>query len=416
MTDKSMPRRLRVLMSAYACEPGKGSEPGIGWNLAKAMAKRHDVWVLTRANNRPAIEAELAERPVPNLDFLYYDLPRWARWWKRGGRGVQLYYYLWQFSAINTARKAHKKEKFDIAQHVTFKKYWAPSAAAFIGAPFVWGPVGGGESMPKSFFHDLSLKSRIYERFRSMVRRIGESDPFVLTTARRANVAIATTKETSERIQSMAKLSTVEGMIGDCMVPEEFVLGNSRKEPKKERTITFISSGRFLGWKGYHLSIRAFAELALENSRYILLGDGPEKNHLQKLAKELSIEKQIEFIGSISRGEVIKRLSSADIFVHPSLHDSGGWATLEAMASGLPVICLDIGGPAVQVNSSVGRKIPAINPSQTIKDLTESMRELASNHDLRRRLGEAAKDHVFSEFTWEKEVEQLSKIYDQVLS
>ena len=81
MTNKEMPRRLRVLMSAYACEPGKGSEPGVGWNLAKAMATRHDVWVVTRANNRPVIESELEEQPVPNLHFLYYDLPRWASWW-----------------------------------------------------------------------------------------------------------------------------------------------------------------------------------------------------------------------------------------------------------------------------------------------------------------------------------------------
>ena len=50
---------MKILVSAYACEPGKGSEPGAGWLWARAAARRHEVWVLTRANNREAIEAAL---------------------------------------------------------------------------------------------------------------------------------------------------------------------------------------------------------------------------------------------------------------------------------------------------------------------------------------------------------------------
>ena len=90
---------MKVLMSAYACEPGKGSEPAVGWNWALQAARRHEVWVLTRGNNREAIEAELAESPVGNLHFVYHDLPRWASFWKRGGRGLHLYYLLWQLTA-----------------------------------------------------------------------------------------------------------------------------------------------------------------------------------------------------------------------------------------------------------------------------------------------------------------------------
>jgi len=68
---------MKVLMSAYACEPNKGSEPGIGWNWVLETARLgHEVWVLTRANNRANIETELAKLPpIKNLKFLYYDLP-----------------------------------------------------------------------------------------------------------------------------------------------------------------------------------------------------------------------------------------------------------------------------------------------------------------------------------------------------
>ena len=416
MTNKSMPRRLRVLMSAYACEPGKGSEPGVGWNLAKAMAKRHDVWVLTRANNRVVIEAELAERPVPNLDFLYYDLPRWARWWKRGGRGVQAYYYLWQLGAARIARLVHEKLNFDIAHHVTFGKYWAPAAAGFAGIPFIWGPVGGGESMPRTFLKGLSLRSRAYEWIRSLARWVGERGPLVRATAHRAKIAVAVAPETTHRLRKMVRCPVIE-------IPAVALAANEFQQfAKKENrlpantNVTLMSVGRLLGWKGYHLAIRAFAQADLPDARYVILGEGPEKKNLKALIKKLDVQDRVEIVGAVPRPEVLERLGDADVFLHPSLHDSGGWATLEAMAAGLPVICLDIGGPAVQVNSKVGRKIAAINPDQAVDDLSKAMREVTTDPDLRSRLGEAARQHVASEFTWEKKAEQLSKVYEQVLS
>ena len=68
---------MRVLVSAYACEPGKGSEPGVGWNWARMIAQDHETWVLTRSNNRAPIEAALAADPQPNLRFIYVAPPRW---------------------------------------------------------------------------------------------------------------------------------------------------------------------------------------------------------------------------------------------------------------------------------------------------------------------------------------------------
>jgi glycosyltransferase involved in cell wall biosynthesis len=415
MTNKSMPRRLRVLMSAYACEPGKGSEPGVGWNLARAMAKRHDVWVLTRANNRVVIEAELEERPVPNLHFLYYDLPRWGRWWKRGGRGVQAYYYLWQLGAARVARLAHEKLNFDIAHHVTFVKYWAPAAAGFAGIPFVWGPVGGGESMPRSFLYGLSRRSKIHEWARLVARRLSEFDPWVRTTARRAKIAVGTTPETVGKIRKITRCPLME-LSQVAITSEEWSCAETHRRIHKDDGSVFLSAGNLLGLKGYHLAIRAFAQADLPDARYVILGGGPEKGNLKALAKELGVQDRVEIVGSVPRPEVLERLRTADIFLHPSLHDSGGLATLEAMAAGLPVICLDIGGPAVQVNSKVGRKIAAINPDQAVDDLSKAMRELALDLDLRGRLGKAARQHVALEFTWESKVDKLSQVYEQVLA
>src|ERR1039458_2632356 len=87
---------LRVLLSAYACEPGRGSEPAVGWNWVPHIAKRHDVWVITRANNRSPIEKALGKPAPENVHWIYFDLPPWARFWKKRERGLHLYYWLWQ--------------------------------------------------------------------------------------------------------------------------------------------------------------------------------------------------------------------------------------------------------------------------------------------------------------------------------
>ena len=102
-----MAERLKVLISAYACEPGKGSEPADGWNWSLQMRQYHDVWVLTRQNNRDPIERAGAEGA--GIHWVYLDLPRWLRFWKRGGRRVVLYYYLWQIAAYFRGRRLHRE-------------------------------------------------------------------------------------------------------------------------------------------------------------------------------------------------------------------------------------------------------------------------------------------------------------------
>ena len=163
-------KRLKVLISAYACESGKGSEPGVGWNMVIEMAKYHDIWVLTRANNRPVIEAEQTKNPVFGLNFVYYDLPNLTRWWKKGCRGIQLYYYLWQIGVYFTACQLHSQQvEFDIVHHVTFGRYWTPSFLILLNLPFVWGSVGGGESIPRVFLQELTCRERLYELFRDVL-------------------------------------------------------------------------------------------------------------------------------------------------------------------------------------------------------------------------------------------------------
>ncbi|RTH03135.1 glycosyl transferase family 1 [Thermus scotoductus] len=402
-------RRLKVLLSAYACEPGKGSEPGVGWNLARHLAEHHEVWVLTRANSRPAIEAELARNPIPGLHFVYHDLPPWARFWKRGQRGVQLYYYLWQLTAIPLVRRLHQDVGFDVVQHVTFVKYWAPSALAFLkGVPFVWGPVGGGESAPLAFWPTLGFKGLVYEAARTLARFLGEFDPLVRLTAQRAAVALATTPETAKRLARLGA-ARIEVM-SQVALSEEEIDALGELPPPESGPIRFLSVGRLLAWKGFHLGIVAFARSGLEGAEYWIVGDGPERRRLEALARRLGVAGRVRFWGTLPRQEVLRLLARVHALVHPSLHDSGGWVCLEAMAAGRPVICLNLGGPGIQVTEGTGFKVDPERPDRAIDGLTRAMRALADPKGIG-RFGRTARERVREAFSWAKRAERINQLY-----
>ncbi len=402
--------RLKILLSAYACEPGKGSEPGVGWNFARHLADHHEVWVLTRANNRQVIEDELARNPVPGLNFIYHDLPAWSSFWKRGQKGVQLYYYLWQLTAIPVVRQLHCEMKFDLVQHVTFVKYWAPSALAFLeGVPFIWGPVGGGESAPVAFWPSFGLRGILYETLRSLARRLGELDPLVRRTARRANLALATTPETASRLKRMrVQKVTIFSQLG---LSEEELTAITELSQLIEHPTSFISIGNLIHLKGFHLGIMAFAQSGLSNTEYWIVGNGPERSRLEDLARRLNVADRVKFFGQLPRTEALKLLGHSHALIHPSLHDSGGLVCLEAMAAGRPVICLDLGGPATQVTEETGFKVTARKPNQTVAELAQAMRLFGTTPDLWRQMGNHARQRVRQFFRWRDRAKIMNELY-----
>ena len=149
---------MKILISAYACEPGRGSERGVGWNVAREVARYHEVWVLTRPDeSKEAIESELAKNPVPNLHFIYFTLPFWQdsmRWGQSGA--MQIHYYLWQIQAYFVACRLHEKIGFDLCHHVTFVKYSSPSFLSLLPFPLFWVQLEVENQLPQNFGKTLA--------------------------------------------------------------------------------------------------------------------------------------------------------------------------------------------------------------------------------------------------------------------
>ena len=215
----------RILLSAYACEPDRGSEPGVGWTWATELARiGHEVSVITRADNRPTIESNAQHRSL-NLTFLYYDLPTWVQHWRRFPGGKRLYYVLWQWFAVRYLRHLFSALPFDVVHHVTYVSARYPSFMGSLGIPFLFGPVSGGEGIPPRLRSGLSAGARFQEWLRDLSNFLVRFDPLMRHTFRQAE-RILVTRDTLELIprrwrhkcEVQLAIGLAEPYLSDCQV------------------------------------------------------------------------------------------------------------------------------------------------------------------------------------------------------
>lgn len=371
---------MRVLLSAYACEPNKGSEPEIGWQRALHMsAFAEEVWVLTRSNNREAIEADPLSR-APGLHFIYYDLPKWAINLKSQAWFRRIYFVLWQWRAYRFAAKLHRASSFDRVYHVTFGSVQSSSFMGRLGIPFVIGPIAGGERAPLRLRRGMPLWCKVKELLRDCWIVFQRFNPLTYSAYATATKIYVTTSDSLQLIPRKWHFKTVVQLaVASTGGAVSMGLRHSPDPPR------FVFVGRLLYWKGVHLAIRALAEArkTVPSATLVLIGTGPDERHLQIDARRLGVADAVVFAGQISRRSVTDTLSSYTALVFPSLHDSGGLAVLEALAKGLPVICLDLGGPGSMVNASCGIVIPTANASesQIVTRIARAMTSLANKTD-----------------------------------
>ncbi|MBW4480958.1 MAG: glycosyltransferase family 4 protein [Tildeniella torsiva UHER 1998/13D] len=411
---------INLLLSAYACNPEKGSEPGVGWNMAKELANHHQVTLLTRESNRQAIETSLGQAPVTNLTVVFCDVPILQGWFKQQQNLsvylLHIHHYLWQWVVYLHAKKLHKTQNFELVHHVTYGRYSAPSFLSFLPVPFIFGPVGGGESAPAPFWQDFSLGNKFYEYMRNILRWIGERDPFVRLTIKNSDVAIVATPETALRLSRLGakRIERIYGQTG--INQQELVRLGQLPEPSTGSKIRFISIGRLLHWKGFYLGLRAFAQADLSDGEYWIVGDGAERKTLEALANNLGVGNRVKFWGNLSREQTLAKLGECDVLVHPSLHDFSPTVCLEGMAAGRPVICLDLGGPATQITHETGFKVPAHTPEQAVQDMAKVMETLAKAGPLRQQMGQAGRQRVSELYSWPSKGAFLNQIYRDVIS
>jgi glycosyltransferase involved in cell wall biosynthesis len=177
---------------------------------------------------------------------------------------------------------------------------------------------------------------------------------------------------------------------------------------------TILSVSNLITLKGIDFNLKAFALLIgkYSNLKYQIIGDGPEKNRLIKLATDLGINERVEFLGRLDHKEVIKYMTKADIFSLPSWNEGFGVVYIEAMAQGKPVIgCRREGIEDFVEHGKTGMLVQPKN----IDSLVKAIDYLLSNADKAQDIGERAQRFILKNYTWEKNAEKTIKVYCEVI-
>jgi glycosyltransferase involved in cell wall biosynthesis len=414
LSDATLRGKLSILLSAYACEPDAGSEPGLGWQWAVNLARLgNQVCVITRRENQEVIEASRERQDLSNLRFVYLGLPVLGHYMRKGSRSELCYYFLWQLMLYFVARKLVRKMRFDIAHHVTFATARFPSLVGLLKIPFIFGPVAGGDYAPVSLWRGLGPGVRLHESLRRVSNFWIRYSPLMNLTFFTARKIFVTSEQTAALLPRYAKArsSVLLGITANRYTDS---LG---QRPLRQRgagaPFQVFFAGRLVSLKGMHFGLKAFARLQREvaGAQLTMIGSGPMLRQWRKLADELGIGASVSWRDSMPRTEFLRALTEFDVLLFPSLHDSGGMVVMEAMAAGIPVICLDVGGPGILVDKSCGFAIAPTSPVEVESGLCEALAALARNESLRTTLGQNARSRVITEFGWDRTSAFMQKVY-----
>jgi glycosyltransferase involved in cell wall biosynthesis len=405
-----------ILVTAYAVNPYKGSEDGMGWNFINQIAKSYRVIAITRENNLPAIQKFLNDSPEVHhgrIQFLGYDLPPQLRFWKRGSFGSLPYFYLWQRSLPAFIRR--QGLKFDLAHNLNFHNDWTPSFLWKLNKPFVWGPIGHHPRIPAAFLRPFGKKALFMDRFRWAVKQLfWRGSRALRTCARQADLVLAMNGSVKEVLPLVPQNMFLMPSVGTPWVP-------AGEEETKE-VFEMISVGRFVPLKGFDLSIKAFASFFHSLSaaqqgrvRLRLVGKGPLLAQMKAMVKELDIEQAVVFVEWVEKEKLDAMYRDASAFLFPS-HEGAGMVVAEAMSYGLPVICLDNCGPGEFVTEGAGIRVPYEDYDETISHLSDAMRRLFGDQAIHQRLSSGARARFEDFFDWDAKGESLRSMYNELLT
>ena len=405
---------MKVLMSSFACEPNRGSEPGVGWNWAIQAARFHDVWVLTRKENATAVERALDTQPNGKLHFIYFDLPWWLGWthWEvKGGVRHRIYYLLWQLLALPPAFEAHRRQRFDVIHHVTYNTVDVPGFLWSLPVPFVWGPVGGAQVPP------AQLKEYYGGRWRMQLLRSGRKkllrfNPIVRMAIRKSSIILTANADAERLVRRLGAKKT-------CRMLEAGVhVGTYQDQTDQDDgSLSIIWTGKLEHRKAPTMALEVLQGVLRENvaAQLWMVGDGPLRSEIEAAAGRYGLGEHVHLTGWVPHPTVQEIYAKGDVFLFTSLQDTSGNVVLEAMAQGLPVVALKHHGVAEMVTSDSGVLVSIESREQVVRDMVVALKTLAEHTELRQRMSHAARQRVEEVYDWNWKGMFLVDIYNEVV-
>jgi glycosyltransferase involved in cell wall biosynthesis len=418
-------QRRRVVLSAFALSPVRGSEPGIGWNIAAALAAYHDVTVLTcpglgGEDHRAEIEQYFRDYGrIAGLEVVYVEPPLLTRKFQKPLISFSTPFYFvgyaaWQRAALAEAKRLHSARMFDLAHQLTITSFREPGYLWMLGIPFVWGPIAGASNVPGKYFKLFSWRDWVFYRIKNTMNGIHKRMKMRSRQAARAAKHIFVTTAADREMVTELWGRQCEIML-DTGSPE---MEGRIRDYDGVRSLRLVWSGLHVGRKALPLLLEAAADLKREfpppKFKIKILGGGLQTQTWKTLAEKLQVDDLITWTGQLSRDWALEEMRDADAFVFTSLQEGTSTVVMEALALGLPVICHDACGMAVAINDSCGIKIPMDGPEASRAGFAGAIRSLMMEPQRVPILSAGALARA-KELSWENKVRAIAEVYDRVM-
>jgi glycosyltransferase involved in cell wall biosynthesis len=308
------------------------------------------------------------------------------------------------------ARSLVGTHRFDIIHEPIPVSPKLPSILFGLSAPLIIGPMNGGMDYPPNY----NLAGRL-ERF--IILSLRSTAGFwnsILPGKRQAALLLVANKRTYNALPAKLRKKRIfefveNGVDVDLFRPESTSV--------KHGSFRIIYVGRLIDWKRVDLLIDACKRLSGSATFELdIVGDGPKRVALEEQVRRLSLAGHVRFHGRLPQTAAAGLLRSADVMVLPSMRECGGAVVLEAMASGVPVIAADWGGPADYITADTGILIAPATPDMFVDELAKAILSMARNPQAQAKIGQAGRRRAEALYDWRAKTRALMKIYEDVLS
>lgn len=406
--------RLKVLLGCYACDPGYGSEPGMGWNFVSNIARHHDVHaIVEKGEFEETLTRFAAEHPeaVQNITFHFVPRTHHNTLRKIWPPSYYWFYRAWHRKAYKLAVELDKKEDFDIVHQVTISGFREPGFLWKLGKPFIWGPLGGFTDTPWCLLRCLGFGGAIHFGIRNIINGIQKRWGRSARAAARHSAAILTS--TTKAVEEIRRFWGREAVL---MNEVGFETGHQQacSPPHENGTpLRICWAGEHIPRKALDLLLQALP-LCKEKMELHVLSKGPRMEAWKKLTRKLGLDDIVTFHGFVPREEAFRIMSSSHVFCITSVREDTSTVVFEAFRYGLPIIALDHCGFSTVIDETCGIKIPIQSHTQVISDYAHHLDFLASREDERQRLSAGAQSRCHL-FTWENKINKLNALYSEAL-
>lgn len=366
---------MRALLTAIACSPDWGSEGKVGWDAVRTVATFADCHVITQPDCREGIERIIAETGI-RLTVHYFGKHHVCHANRMAARLRSWQVFVeWQKGVNSLAAELNKRYSFDVIHQVTYATWRVPSLLWQLPQPFVWGPLGGGGDLPFSFYRELSRSGQCFEALRRVTGLFCALNPQFKACLNHSAAVLAADKATAVFLGRHSNNKSLQ-ILSPCFFDAH--QANSLRSLAFQRRVTngnlkLFSGGNLEGRKGVALALQAIARLQSKgiHINYTLGGSGPERRHLEELAKQLGISSCVLF-SDVFRGDAYRqRLAESDVYLLPSLRETAGITMMEAVLAGCYPIVLKGTGAGDIIDRIGGSAISADYPEEAIRKITE---------------------------------------------